>query len=203
MNSRYRHLLTTAGVIAGFAASASAADAATASSALPAATAACAAPSFFQGFSAFHDNDWYTLTPGETTDNFDGGGWTLSGGASIMTTTLADGQTGSVLNLPAGASATSPVMCVTSAYPSAKMIVRDINTPPGVSLGVKYLAGSPATSANVPGTPNGWSISPPLNLNPANTPGWQPVQFTITGNPKNSGSYQVYDFYVDPRCMGA
>ncbi|HEY1775775.1 MAG TPA: hypothetical protein VGG41_06415 [Solirubrobacteraceae bacterium] len=199
MNARFRLLLVT--TVAACSLALPAIASAAPSSAQPAPTSACAAPTFFQGFTAFHDNNWYTLTPGETSDNFNGAGWTLSGGASIVTTTLEDGQTGSVLNLPAGASATSPVMCVTSAYPNAKMIVRDIGTPPGVNLGVAYLAGAAATNANVPGTPNGWSISPPLNLKPANTPGWQPVQFTISAGTQHGGSYQVYDFYVDPRCM--
>ncbi len=198
MNTRSQLLLATA--LAGCSLAVPSIASAATSGPLPAATAACAAPTLFQGFAATHDDNWYTLTPGETSDNFDGTGWTLTAGATIVATTLADGQTGLVLNLPAGASATSPVMCVTSAYPKAKMIVRDMATPPGVSLGVRYLAGSAATSAAVPVNSQGWSISPPLNLKPANTPGWQPVQFTISASPKSPGSFQVYDFYVDPLC---
>jgi hypothetical protein len=196
MNARFRLLRATA--LAGCSLAVPSIASAATSSPLPAATAACAAPTFFQGFTAYRDDNWYTLTPGETPDNFDGAGWTPTAGATIVATTLADGQTGLVLNLPAGASATSPVMCVTSAYPKAKMIVRDVATPPGLSLGVSYLAGSAATGANVPGNSNGWSMSPPLNLKPANTPGWQPVQFTLSASPKSPGSFQVYDFYVDP-----
>jgi hypothetical protein len=199
MNARLR--LTLIAALTGCALAVPAVASAAPPSQQPDATDACPAATFFQGFTAYHDNAWYTLTPGESADNFTGGGWTLAGGASIVTTTLADGQTGSVLNLPSGASATSPVMCVTSAYPKARMFVQDVGTSPGVSLGVTYLAGAPATSANVPGNQNGWSISPELNLKPANTPGWQPVQFTISANSKHGGSYEVYDFYVDPRCM--
>ena len=46
------------------------------------------------------DSNYYFLAPGQTPGNFEGTGWTLSGGASIKTTTLKDGKTGKVLALP-------------------------------------------------------------------------------------------------------
>ena len=67
---------------------------------VPAATAGCPAPQLSQLLLPVGDPNWYTLAPGETTDNFTGAGWTLTGGARIVAVTLADGQTGSVLDLP-------------------------------------------------------------------------------------------------------
>ena len=80
-------------------------------------TSACSQPSysFSQPFSTVKDANWYTLAPGENVDSFDGTGWTLSGGAKLVTTTLADGTTGTVPDLPTGATAVSPPMCVSAA----------------------------------------------------------------------------------------
>src|SRR5690348_4681692 len=63
------------------------------------ATTLCPPPILSQPFAG--DSRWYTLAPGETADNFSGTGWILTGGAKIVTTTLLDGRTGSVLDLPA------------------------------------------------------------------------------------------------------
>jgi hypothetical protein len=42
--------------------------------------------------------------PGRAGTNvFTGTGWTLSGGAKVVSATLADGTTGTVLDLPSGA----------------------------------------------------------------------------------------------------
>lgn len=170
------------------------------SNALPAATADCAQPSFSQALQTFKDNNWYTLAPGETDDNFQGDGWTLTGGASLTTATLADGQTGTVLNLPAGAMAVSPTICITSAYPTARAMVRDVTGPPGLAYGVGTSLTAVQASGNIPGNTH-WALSPPLNLRPANTTGWQEVHFAFTATGKNT-DYQIYNLYLDPRCMG-
>ena len=88
-------------------------------------TSMCSNPTLSQPFLSVGDHNWYTLMPGESADSFAGGGWTLSGGAKIVTTKLADGTTGSVLDLPSGLKAVSPVICVTSAYPTARTTVRN------------------------------------------------------------------------------
>src|SRR5579862_2257724 len=64
----------------------------------PSSTASCTDPALSQPFLAWGDDNWYALAPGEARDNFYGGGWTLTGGAHIVTTTLEDGTTGSVLD---------------------------------------------------------------------------------------------------------
>src|ERR1700733_5298612 len=65
-------------------------------------TSSCTAPTLSQPFLAWGDTNWYALAPGETADDFAGAGWTLKGGAKIVTATLEDGTTGSVLDLPGG-----------------------------------------------------------------------------------------------------
>jgi hypothetical protein len=97
------------------------------------ASTVCPGEQFSQPLSSWPggDHSWYTLVPGEADDNFAGAGWILSGGAQIVTTTLADGSTGSVLYLPPGSSAVSPSMCVSSGYPLGRMVDRMIGVPAG------------------------------------------------------------------------
>src|SRR5690242_16460800 len=89
---------------AGLAVVAAACTGGTAQAAAPVQMSACDAPnySFSQPFAASRDSNWYTLAPGQDVDSFNGQGWTLTGGAKIVTDTLADGTTGQVLDLPAG-----------------------------------------------------------------------------------------------------
>jgi hypothetical protein len=179
--------------------------AAGAAQAAPVKTSACSQPdySFTQPFSSFKDTNWYTLAPGQSVDSFDGTGWTLSGGAQLVSTTLADGSVGTVLDLPAGATAVSPPMCVSAAYPAARAVVRDLAGPPSVHLFVAYTNtpswDKPADTGHIPGKPQ-WSNSPPLQLHPGALYGWQQEVFTLTNNVKGSEA-QVYDFYVDPHCF--
>ncbi|HZE05915.1 MAG TPA: hypothetical protein VE127_11860 [Solirubrobacteraceae bacterium] len=167
---------------------------------------ACSQPdySFSQPFSSFRDANWYTLAPGQSVNSFDGTGWTLSGGAQLVTTTLADGSTGTVLDLPAGATAVSPPMCVSADYPSARAEVRDVAGPPSVHLSVAYTNtpswDKPAAAGVMAGNV-GWGNSQPLQLHPGHLWGWQQEVFTLTGNGPNGSEAQVYNFYVDPHCF--
>jgi hypothetical protein len=167
---------------------------------------ACSAPtySFSQPFATAKDSNWYTLAPGQSVNSFDGTGWTLTGGAKIVTTTLADGTTGQVLDLPAGAKAVSPPMCVSAAYPTAKAEIRDVTGPPSVQLFVGYTGTKsweqPTPAGGLPGK-SAWSSSPPLQLHPGNLFGWQEEVFTLTGGNKGTDA-QVYNLWVDPRCFG-
>jgi hypothetical protein len=167
-------------------------------------TSWCSSPSLAQPFLSAHDSNWYTLMPGEVAGGFDGAGWQLSGGATIVTTTLADGSTGSVLNLPSGSKAISPPMCVSSDYPTARAMVRDVVGAEGVFFYVGYDGTNtwtnPRNTGQVHGSANGWALSGDVNVQPSNVPGWQPVRFTLEAGGKTS-DFQVYDFYVDPRSM--
>jgi hypothetical protein len=170
-------------------------------------TSSCTEPALSQPFLAWGDSNWYALAPGETADHFTGAGWTLSGGAKIVTTTLKDGTTGAVLDLPRGSSATSPTICLTSDYPTARMMVRNVSGSNGGSVGfsVSYAGTSSQNDPVQTGTfkttgssgVNGdWALSDPANLDPSTTPGWQLMQITLTAN--GSKDAQVYNLYNDP-----
>jgi hypothetical protein len=168
-------------------------------------TSACADPLLSQPFLSAHDGNWYTLMPGQSVDNFDGTGWQLSGGATIVTTRLADGSVGAVLNLPSGSKAVSPTMCVTSAYPTARTMVRNVTGSEGVFFYVSYEGrdtwARPKNTGQVHGQHASWTLSDPVNVQPDGAPGWQPVRFTFIPGGKTS-DFQLYDIYVDPHCRG-
>jgi hypothetical protein len=144
------------------------------------------------------DPRWYTLAPGEAFDNFAGTGWDLTGGAAIVTETLADGTTGSVLDLPADSSATSPPMCVDGTYPLARMEARTLGKKPDSSATFyTQPVGSSARDDGMPvlGTPE-WSASPPAEVAHKKTPAEQ-VQFRFVAGRK-AADLQVYNLYIDP-----
>lgn len=170
-------------------------------------TSTCANPLLTQPFLAWGDSNWYALAPGETADAFGGAGWNLTGGAKIVTTTLKDGTPGSVLDLPHGSKAVSPEVCLTSAYPTARMMIRDVSDSNGGSVGfsVSYAGTSTANSplqtgsfktTGSAGVAGNWFLSAPADLDPSTSPGWQLMQITLTAN--GSKEFQVYNLYLDP-----
>jgi hypothetical protein len=164
-------------------------------------TTSCVAPALVQPFLSWQDQSDYTLAPGESNDNFDGTGWTLIGGASIESETLADGQTGDVLDLPSGSYAVSPPMCVASDYPTARTMLQTSGNAQ-LGAGVFYAANKAKTqmqlSGIIQGSGSGFTLSAPLQVHPGNLAGWQQVQF-LFGATGTGGDAQVYNFYVDPR----
>src|SRR5947209_7341102 len=60
----------------------------------PVDTSACTPPVLTQPFLWAKDRNWYTLVPGQTPDSYTGAGWTLTGGARVVSTRLHDGQSG-------------------------------------------------------------------------------------------------------------
>jgi hypothetical protein len=161
---------------------------------------ACAAQSFTQALAAFRDSRYYTLAPGG--DFAPGSDWQLSGGASIAETGQADGTSGGVLDLPSKAQATSPVMCITSDYPIARLNVRNLKGAEGVFFYVSYFQNGQWTAPKNTGQFHGdhadWTLSNPMNVQPAKTAGWQQVRFTFVAG-GNTSRFQVDDFWVDPR----
>ena len=178
------------------------ASSALAATVTPVDTSACSPAQLSQAFQSIRDNNWYTLAPGQSVNNFTGTGWTLSGGAQLTSASLADGGAGSVLDLPSGASAVSPPMCVSSDYPTARTMVRDVVGSEGVHISVAYAgtktADKPKNVGQVHGSQSDWTASNPFNVHPGNVPGWQLVQFTLTAGGKSS-DFQIYNFWVDPR----
>jgi hypothetical protein len=170
-----------------------------------AATQSCSNPLLTQAFLGWGDSNQYTPAPGESADSFAGSGWTLSGGASIITTTLADGSTGPVLNLPSGSVAVSPVMCVNSAMPTARTMIRDVAGSEGVFFYINY-PNAPGwkNTGQVHGQGNNWSLSGSVNIQTNGLAGWTLGQFEFVGggNPQNPSDFQLYNFYVDPYAKG-
>lgn len=170
---------------------------------------ACSPPTLSHPFLAWGDTNWYTLAPGETVDAFNGAGWVLSGGAKIVTAQLADGQTGSVLDLPYGSAAQSPTICVTSDFSSARtMISNHSGSDRGyVGLAVSYAgtpsAGNPQTTGKLrttgsDGASGAWQPSDSVALDPAGAPGWQLMKITLTPGGSRDDNFELYDLYLDP-----
>jgi hypothetical protein len=169
--------------------------------------AVCPGQTFSRPFEAFDDSNYYTLVDGS---EFDEGpeGWELANGAEVVEEEeLPDGSTGGVLNLPSGAYAISPPVCVTLQYPTARSWSRTIEGDGGISVGVRY-AGSKSDSGNgkkvgqLDGKVNdGWKLSHPFNVQPQITgseEGIREVRFTIANTTKD-GLFQFSGLYVDPR----
>lgn len=162
----------------------------------------CPALTFSQPFASLGDSAWYTMVPGESSDNLTGTGWTLSGGASIKTTKLADGSTGEVLDLRSGATAYSPAICIDEGFNEARTEVQDVKGSEGIFFYVQPWGthgwGNAQNTGQVHST--GWNVSGQMNLN-NNTSGYELVRFEFTagGNPNNPSEFQMYNFWVDPR----
>jgi hypothetical protein len=165
-------------------------------------TSGCETPEYVQAFQFVNDNNWYTLLPGESPGSFGGEGWQLSGGAQVVTTTIADGSSSQVLDLPSGSKAVSPVICVTSDYPTARAMVRNVKGSEGIFFYVEYEGtstwGHPKNTGQVHGNGTAWTAVTPVNMQPYNTPGWQPMRITLIPGGKTS-DFQMYNLYVDPR----
>jgi hypothetical protein len=168
-------------------------------------TSMCTNPALTQAFQPFGDQNYYAPMPGETASSFDATGWTLSGGAKIITTTLHNGTTSTVLDLPSGSKAVSPEVCVTSDYPTARGWVRDVKGSEGVFFYVSYAGTStwttPKNTGQIHGSATSWGLVTPVNLQPYNVAGWQPMRITLVPG-GTSSEFQVSDLELDPRMMG-
>ena len=177
------------------------ASAAQASQAQSFSTSSCVDPELSQPFLSSNDHSNYMLAPGQSEGEFSGQGWTLSGGAAIVQATLTDGSTGEVLDMPSGAKAVSPTICVTSAYPRARMLVRNVVGGDSVNFAVGY-AGRPSwekpkSGGDVHGEHSSWSVSAPVNMSPEHVEGWQLVQITLVAK-GHASNLQVDDLFIDP-----
>ncbi len=164
--------------------------------------AVCPGQTFSQPFEAFQDSNYYTLVEGS---EFNGGaaGWELSGGAQIVA--AADSASGSALDLPSGAEAVSPPVCVTLLYPTARVFVQNVNGGGGVAVSVAY-AGTkteekPKNVGQVHGEHSEWTLSDPFNVQPqiaGKVEQVRQVRFHFSAAGKNN-DYRLQGLYVDPR----
>ena len=119
-----------------------------------------------------------------------------TGGASVVSTIRADGRTGTVLSLPSGASAISPPVCVSSDYPTARTMVRNVVGNQGLTLSVSYDGVNYQSAGNLGATGTAWTLSKAWNIKSGPISGWQLARFKFSAT---SGTSQIYNFWVDPR----
>ena len=161
-------------------------------------TGPCSNPVLTQAFLPASDQNYYTQAPDFST-------WTLVNGAQVKPATLADGSSGQVLDLPAGSMAVSPNICVTSAYPTARMMIRSLFGGDDLSFRVSSANTStwmnPHETGHVHGNLSNWSLSDSVNLQPGNGAGWQIVRLMLVPTGGHS-EFQVYDLQLDPYAKG-
>ncbi len=186
---------------------------ATAATALPAvpaqaaliSTTACDNSALTQPFTRWRDTNPYKLAPGGSFES--AAGWSLSGGAKIISGSEPYGVTGSVgkssLYLPPGSSAQSPLTCVNAAYPTLRFFGHNSGLLSTVVVSVVYpepLIGSLVLPVGVVALSPNWAPSAPM-LTASAVPGLLSggttsvaVRFTAL-----LGASQIDDVFVDPR----
>jgi hypothetical protein len=169
-------------------------------------TDACDNAALTQPFSHWGDTNEYKLVPGGSFEN-GASGWTLSHGASIVKGSESYGASGSAgassVNLPAGASVTSPFTCVDAAYPSFRFFGRNNGLLSTALVSVVYKLPLLGLQVAVPVGPvalsPSWSPSTPMLtvsvltalLNGGTTQ--MAIRFTAL-----TGDSQIDDVFVDP-----
>ncbi len=170
--------------------------------AAPAASAACPDLPVTQAFKPWGDmNDYFLVAGG---DFEAAGGWTLSGGAARVPGSEPFGVTGRVgaasLALPTGASAVSPVVCVSLSHPTFRFFHKAVQGN-SASLRVEAIAANPTRIVGlgaVNGTTN-WAPSVSLTTGAANflsgSADSVDVRFRFTAD---YGNWTIDDVHVDP-----
>ncbi len=168
-------------------------------------TDACDNAALSQPFSQWHDSNEYKLIPGGSFEN-GSSGWTLARGASTVKGSEPFGAAGSVgassVNLPAGASVTSPFTCVDAAYPTFRFFARNNGLLSTVLVSVVYklpLLGAVAVPVGPVALSPSWSPSMPMLTASVLTGllhgGTAPMAVRFTAL---TGSSQIDDVFVDP-----
>jgi hypothetical protein len=162
----------------------------------------CVPAAMSMPFVGLGDLRTYVLAPNGNFSDMSGGGWRFTGGATVVSATRPVVGAGGVLNVPAGATALSPLMCVDLDYPTARTWTAgtgslDINVVyPDSKKGL-----SPKSVGSVVGLKTGsWKLSSDFDVRPqigGKYAGWRRVAFQLTNTSKSS--IQLDDFYVDPR----
>jgi hypothetical protein len=173
--------------------------------AAPANAATCAGKTS-QPFAPWGDFNFYELAPNGTLESTNG--WTLTGGAKLVKGSEPFAVTGRLgqysLSIPAGATASSPVMCLDEARPTFRFFARAAEGA-AASLSAEALADKPAQVAalgSVAGTTE-WAPVAPLSTGASglliDRKGTVPVRLRFVAD---QGEWQIDDVFVDPRKMG-
>ena len=175
--------------------------------------ATCVAPLIEQPFLSFKDERNYVLAPGGSFEDSSLDGWSLEDGADVAPGNepfnlrgLSDNNS---LVLPAGASATSPTMCVDLTWPTLRFVANQTGEQ-DAELEVEVLyPEAEAKHANWHSAKkfkakrkDGWSLTEDVKLSPergGKFAGGRPVALRFTNN-SDHGSWQIDNIYVDPRC---
>lgn len=169
----------------------------------------CPTPVLGKPFAPWNDQADYQLAPG---GSFEAGApaWRLTGGASVVSGNEPWKVNGSgdsrSLQLPPGATATSPVMCVGLEHPTLRLFAKNNRALLSTMTVDVIFETSLGLTASLPVgvlLPNGnWKPSPRFlvvaNLLPLLPGQHTPVQFRLRS--VLLGTWSVDDFYVDPRC---
>jgi len=175
--------------------------------------ATCVTPLIEQPFLSFKDQRDYVLAPGGSFEDSSLAGWSLEGGASVAAGNepfnlrgLSDNNS---LVLPAGASATSPTMCVDLNWPTLRFVARQMGEK-DAELEVEVLyPEAEEKHATWHGAKkfkakrrDGWRPTDDVKLSPnrgGKFAGGRPIALRFT-NTSDQGSWQIDNVYVDPKC---
>jgi hypothetical protein len=168
---------------------------------------ACTVGAVSQPFLSWGDGATYVPVPG---GDFEGSltGWTLTGGATVVSDSEPFGVAGSVgsysLLLPPGAVAVAPPTCVNIPHPTARMFVR--TDAPGARLKVQtlYDDGTDNTIAIRATGPRhasaDWQPTSALKIHPVVAPALndQGTAYLTLQFSAKYGAMQIDDVYIDP-----
>jgi hypothetical protein len=167
------------------------------------ANAACSYPEAEQVFTPWNDDGFYQLAP-DGSLAAGGTGWTLEGGAELVSESNLRGHAGSeeetAVSLPFGATATSPTFCVDETTPNFRFMMRNIGDKGGkIRVTVTYANTRKvvkAKNSDVHGDLEEWAPTPSLKLETGDEPERE-ARITFTAKDPKS-NYLVDDLYVDP-----
>src|SRR4051812_27379990 len=180
----------------------------------PSALAACPTQSFSTVFSGWGDASLYTLA---ANGDFEAGatGWTLTGNATLVADNAqkiaAQAGGATALQLPNGATATSPPICVTSGYPTTRMFANSLThtSLSGSTLQLEVLysdatrGGQAVKKLGTLPDEYGWDATRKmsiaqgqLNIKPDSS-GNTYIRYRFT--PLYGTTWRIDDLYVDPR----
>jgi hypothetical protein len=172
----------------------------------------CEAPVIERPFVSFGDERDYVLAPGGSFEDGLPAGWSLEGGAGIAAGNepfnLRGLSDSSSLELPAGASATSPTMCVDLDWPTMRFVaIQAAEKDAEIEVEVLYPEAE-EKKATWHGAKkfkakrkDGWRPSDDVKLSPdrgGKFAGGRPVALRFT-NISDHGSWQIDNVYVDPK----
>jgi hypothetical protein len=157
----------------------------------------CAGQTYEQPFLPWVDPASYVLAPGGSLEG-GAGGWTLSGGAAVVSGNEpfhihGSGETSS-LSLPAGSRATTSQMCATLLHPDLRFVARNTGSPLSLLMVEILFPGPFGNSMALPTAPLPFAVNA---LAVASAQGSIPIAFRFTPL-GHGGNWQIDDVYVDP-----